>query len=70
MKIKVVKKTKIKNSNISKNQKKIKNRNQLELIFKDLKSLLAKCKTRNFLTYGFNKKANYQIVNVRKQINL
>ena len=37
---------------------------------KNLKSLLKKCKTNNFLTYGFNKKANYQIVNVRKQINL
>ena len=37
---------------------------------KNLKSLLKKCKTNNFLTYGFNKKANYLIANVRKQINL
>lgn len=35
----------------------------------NLKSLLAKCKTRNFLTYGFNKHSNYQITNVRKNRN-
>jgi len=34
-----------------------------------LKSLLTKCKTRNFFTYGFNKHANYQIKNVRKNKN-
>ena len=32
----------------------------------NLKSLLKKCKTRNFLTYGFDKKSNYQIINLRK----
>ena len=35
----------------------------------NLKSLLTKIKTRNFLTYGFSKKSNYQIVNVKKKIN-
>ena len=35
----------------------------------NLKTLLPKCKTRNFLTYGFNKHSNYQITNVRKKIN-
>tara|TARA_B100000029_G_scaffold409820_1_gene411513 strand:+ start:2443 stop:3840 length:1398 start_codon:yes stop_codon:yes gene_type:complete len=34
----------------------------------NLRSLLSKCKTKNFLTYGFNKKANYQIINVKKKI--
>ena len=34
----------------------------------NLKGLLSKCKTRNFITYGFNKNANYQIINVRKKI--
>ncbi len=34
-----------------------------------LKSLLTKCKTRNFLTYGFDKHSNYQIINVRKNKN-
>ena len=34
-----------------------------------LKSLLTKCKTRNFLTYGFDKNSNYQITNVRKNKN-
>jgi len=34
-----------------------------------LKSLLTKCKTRNFLTYGFDKHSNYQITNVRKNKN-
>ena len=37
---------------------------------KNLQSLLKKCKTNNFLTYGLHKKANYQIVNIRKKINL
>jgi UDP-N-acetylmuramate--alanine ligase len=37
---------------------------------KNLKSLLSRFKTNNFLTYGFHKNANYQIVNVRKKINL
>jgi UDP-N-acetylmuramate--alanine ligase len=32
----------------------------------NLKFILTRCKTRNFLTYGFNKKSNYQILNVRK----
>ena len=31
--------------------------------------MLSKCKNRNFITYGLNKKANYQIVNIRKNIN-
>ena len=31
----------------------------------NLKALLSKCKTRNFLTYGFDKKSNYQIINVK-----
>jgi len=35
----------------------------------NLKSLLPKFKTRNFLTYGFNKRANYQIINVVKKTN-
>ena len=34
---------------------------------KNIKSILNKCKTNNFLTYGFNKKSNYQIINVRKK---
>ena len=34
---------------------------------KNVKSILNKCKTNNFLTYGFNKKSNYQIINVRKK---
>jgi UDP-N-acetylmuramate--alanine ligase len=33
---------------------------------KNLKNLITRCKTRNFLTYGFGKKSNYQITNVRK----
>jgi UDP-N-acetylmuramate--alanine ligase len=36
---------------------------------KKLKSLLTKLKTRNLLTYGFNKKANYQIFNVKKKVD-
>ena len=35
----------------------------------NLKSLLSRCKTLNFLTYGFNKISNYQIINVRKNKN-
>ena len=35
----------------------------------NLKSLLPKCKTLNFLTYGFDKYSNYQITNVRKNKN-
>ena len=35
----------------------------------NLKSLLSKCKTSNFLTYGFDKNSNYQITNVKKRIN-
>ena len=34
-----------------------------------LKSILHKCKTSNFFTYGFDKKSNYQITNVKKKIN-
>ena len=33
----------------------------------NLKSLLTRCKTNNFLTYGFNKSSNYQIINVIKK---
>ena len=35
----------------------------------NLKSLLSKCKTSNFLTYGFDKNSNYQIINVKKKVN-
>ncbi len=35
----------------------------------NLKSLLSKCKTNNFFTYGFKKKSNYQITNVKREIN-
>ena len=35
----------------------------------NLKSLLKKCKTRNFLTYGFDRESNYQIINLRKKSN-
>jgi len=35
----------------------------------NLKSLLTKCKTRNFLTYGFDKHSNYQVTNVRRNKN-
>ena len=34
----------------------------------NLRELISKCKTRNFITYGFSKNANYQIVNVKKKI--
>jgi len=36
---------------------------------KNLKDLLSSCKTSNSLTYGFNRNANYQIINLRKSIN-
>ena len=32
-----------------------------------LRSLLKKSKSKNYLTYGFNKNSNYQIINVRKK---
>jgi len=35
----------------------------------NLKSVLNKCKTKNFLTYGFDKNANYQITNVKKKVH-
>ena len=35
----------------------------------NLKSLLNKCEKKNFLTYGFNKRSNYQIINVKKNID-
>ena len=35
----------------------------------NLKILIKRCKTRNFLTYGFNRFANYQIINVKKNKN-
>jgi len=34
----------------------------------NLKSLLLRCKTNNFITYGFDKKSNYQIINCKKEI--
>ena len=34
----------------------------------NLRSLLSKCKSNNFLTYGFNKKSNYQILNVKNKL--
>ena len=36
---------------------------------KNLNSILHLCKNNNFLTYGFNKKANFQIINARKKNN-
>jgi len=36
---------------------------------KNLRSLMHKLKTKNFLTYGFKKEANYQIHKVTKKIN-
>jgi len=33
----------------------------------NLRSLLPKLKTRNILTYGFNKQSNYRITNIRKK---
>ena len=35
----------------------------------NLKSVISKCKTKNFLTYGFNKNSNYQITNVKKKLD-
>ena len=35
----------------------------------NLKKLLKKCKTHNYLTYGFNKNSNYQIKNVKRKRN-
>ena len=35
----------------------------------NLKSVLSKCKTKNFLTYGFDKNANYQIINAKKKVD-
>ena len=35
----------------------------------NLRSLLPKCNVSNYLTYGFNKNSNYQIINVIKKIN-
>ena len=35
----------------------------------NLKYLLPKCKTNNFLTYGFDKNSNYQIINLKKRLN-
>jgi len=37
---------------------------------KNLKSLLFKSKTNNYLTYGFDKNSNYQITNVKKKRNI
>jgi len=34
---------------------------------KDLKNLLKKCRTNNFFTYGFDKRANYKVFNVKKK---
>ena len=36
---------------------------------KNLKFLAKRCKNKNYLTYGFNKNSNYQIVNVKKNIS-
>jgi UDP-N-acetylmuramate--alanine ligase len=36
---------------------------------KNLRSLLNRCENNNYLTYGFSKNANYQIVNVKKNVN-
>ena len=35
----------------------------------NLKLLLKKCRINNFLTYGFDKRSNYQIINVKKKLN-
>ena len=35
---------------------------------KNLKFLAKRCKNKNYLTYGFNKNSNYQIVKVKKNI--
>ena len=36
---------------------------------KNLKSLLTKCDTNNFSTYGFHKSSNYRIINLKREIN-
>ena len=36
--------------------------------YNNLRFLLSKCKSNNFLTYGFNKKSNYQILNVKNKL--
>ncbi len=36
---------------------------------RNLKSLLLNCNSNNFLTYGFDKRSNYQILNLRKNSN-
>ena len=35
---------------------------------KNLRTLLSKIKKRNFLTYGFSKNSNYQIINIKRKI--
>jgi len=35
----------------------------------NLKFLLKKCGTSNFLTYGFDKRSNYRVIDVKKKIN-
>tara|TARA_Y100000590_G_scaffold426594_1_gene535864 strand:- start:6846 stop:8243 length:1398 start_codon:yes stop_codon:yes gene_type:complete len=35
---------------------------------KNSKTILSKCKSKNFLTYGFNQNADYQIINIRRKI--
>ena len=35
----------------------------------NVKILVKKCKTSNYLTYGFSKDSNYQIVNIKKNFN-
>ena len=36
---------------------------------KNIKNILFKIKNKNILTYGFNKKANYKISNVKYRLN-
>ena len=35
----------------------------------NLKFLLKKCRTSNFLTYGFDKRSNYRVIDVKKKTN-
>tara|TARA_Y100000590_G_C15696415_1_gene1005293 strand:- start:930 stop:2327 length:1398 start_codon:yes stop_codon:yes gene_type:complete len=35
----------------------------------NLRSILLKCRTNNFITYGFNRDSNYQIINVKKGVD-
>ena len=35
----------------------------------NLKSLISKVKTNNFLTYGFHKNSNYQAINIKKKLD-